>query len=858
MASPQAPRFRDHFPVELPAPGSLILGAFPSTGHALLLAAARDWLERREYAPPSLGFHGHRELVIGVKNSDNLDAVNRLLSSLSEYIHTLLRDPESKLTFQATLFFSTLDYSKIRICDAVVEELRAFGVYGFTNSHLLVQVNKPKYDTNPHFTGARYEYDNWTRRLTGGVFTITAFLRPEVRRLVALLDVVWTVYAIDLFESRGPTSFAQLVDQLRGPSNLEGDMSLHSLGLVRHNTGQLDGRLVLTVSIWQSDADLTQPPWPNVTTVEGRYEQDASKSAPIQPNSVLLTDLSLRAALIREMRQMRPHQAIEIKVSRNALTSEERRAVWIRDDAARRRLVQHLITIPGVLIDMSREPMRPWKGVRFFHGTDYKELQGAPHSPETTCKLSWNVLPNGQQLTAFTTPYITKAFNYGGLSFTHVFTYRLKRDGSQLRMLDLRNDYDFSSHKTPIDVFRKISELSGIRHITTRNRVPQAIQLYQLFRDTGIDGMILNTDLEWIWFDPPSVLEWERPPPGTMLERLFNDRGDTRSVVHASILKENIEAITVPKLHALLKEPHIAMTKRVVRVGDLPYARWTLDRNIQPYANQYLLQHAQDVSPAPVWTPLQDIKHNEKIQLYRVDMADLWRAFAPLHDPRRFADLYMGATITEGMFNSMLPYRILLEVIKQFNDRVERLRYDLYPKLRPMARELARLVDEFIPVYAEQPPHPDKEKNIATIKNLMQVIGDPDHPVTLLAIPPLRNVFTDVAQHCGPELLRKTQSLMAEWADAVKQFDMAGSLCLAVRLPNGYHQLVPPLQTDAESLMPSYKDHPASHALPPALKPAGRRVTATLRGFTDRPAVQPIDERESKKMKVGARARVFV
>jgi hypothetical protein len=909
MASPQAPRFRDHFPVELPAPGSLSLAVFPSTDHAQLLAAARDWLEQHECVPASLSIEEDRKLLIGLKDDADWDAVYRLLTPLHAYLRTLLQDPTLTLTSWVTAHLhANLEYNNDLICNAIVQDLRAFDVHGLANSHLMVQTHKEEYRARPHFKGASYRCsDDGVRRVTGegDASPVDAFVRPAVRRLVALLDVVWDKdSAIALFESRGPTPLAQVIDRLRGPHITSSSTRAPE---IVHNIRKTDGidTLVLTVRLFQSLVhDLTQPDWLNEIALEGRYVQDASKGVPIRQDSPLLTLQPLRAALIEKMRQMLPYLAVEIHVRRMGYTPEERRAVWIRDDAARRHLVQHLITIPGVLIDMSREPMRPWKGMRFFHGTDYAALQDAkkefkvfdfvevvhgydaggvaqvlrvnvtdnaetslriqfstgsrqeidiPASAcrliadestsrqfETKCQLSWNVLPDGVQLTAFTTPYMTKAFNYGGPT-TRVFTYRLKVDGTQLRLLDLRNDYDFTSHKTPVDVFRKISELSGISHINTRNRVPQAIQLYQLFRGTGIDGMILNTDLEWIWFDPPSVLEWEQPPPGTMLERLFNDRGDTRGVVHESIHKENTEAITVERLQSLLDEPRIAMTKRVVRVGDIPHARWTLDRTGDAYANQYLLQHTQEVSPAAVWTPIQDIKHDEKIQLYRVDMADLWRAFAPNHDPRRFADLYMGATITEGIYNGMLPYRILLDVLGGMNKWNTLISQSFYDMAHTIVVIYTLLVGTKADVMQEER---DRIKEA-----IVRQRSPGDYFTRMRQL--LERTTNTLLRALEPNL----QFAEEEWESIKNKMPVRTVLC--VRLPNGYQQLIPPLQTDAASLMPSYEDHPASHALPPSLKPAGRRVTATLRGFADRPVVQPIDERESKKMKVGGRAQVF-
>lgn len=460
---------------------------------------------------------------------------------------------------------------------------------------------------------------------------------------------------------------------------------------------------------------------------------------------------------------------------------------WKSDEEVRRRLVNHLVSIPHVLVDMPNEPMVPWKGMKFFHGTDFEDLQTkvAPEVPRegefmigdevrsqtgfggfirevrsdprelvlsdsltdkvrftvrvietmkvvtpawqvghrvegqgtvvgvdyTTftldmlapngfdhtipmahakrdppikesipeCNLSWETIEGGTtnqrtgakedlHLSAFSTPYFTKALNYG----PKIYTYRLLKDGKALKMLDLRNDYAFYSHKTEIDAFRIVSELSGIPHIARKYRTDQARQLWELFQGMGIDGAILNTDVEWIWFQPKEVLKWEQPgPPSTMTWQLLNgslvaggDGKRDKKLLVDLLVKEDGWRITPEMVEKLLE----VLPNKVMPLSEISHLRWSLDNNPSPYVNQY---SAFSRFVAPIWRPVELLRTNmSKARIYDISYAALWAAFSEKEDDQRYRDLYMAAAVTEGSCNHLLPYNRLLSSIQTLNDRL--------------------------------------------------------------------------------------------------------------------------------------------------------------------------------------------
>lgn len=482
-------------------------------------------------------------------------------------------------------------------------------------------------------------------------------------------------------------------------------------------------------------------------------------------------------------------------VIREGPNSRTRLEKWKSDEEARRRLVDHLVSTPHVLVDMPNEPMVPWKGMKFFHGTDFEDLQtrdvvvpreNVPGThfmvgdkvesdsnadiyyhgfvreihthaselvltetlmskkrftvrmsgtkitvpawqvghrakdwgtvtkvdyvtrtlrvgPDTTlfmdfairetskepipeCNLSWKTIYHGTtnqrtgaredlHLSAFTTPYFTKALNYG----PKIYTYRLLKDGKALKMLDLRNDYAFYSHKTEIDAFRVVSELSGIPHIARKYRTEQARELWQLFQGLGIDGAILNTDVEWIWFQPSEVLRWEEPSsPATLTWQLLNgsrvNGGETRNkkLLVDLLVKEDGWRITPDMVTNLL----MFLPGRVIPLSEISHLRWSLDNNPSPYVNQY---SAFSRSVAPAWRPVELRTNKKKAQVFDISYAALWAAFSEKEDNERYRDLYMAAAVTEGSCNHLLPYNRLLGSIKVLNETRLKEAVDFYP-----------------------------------------------------------------------------------------------------------------------------------------------------------------------------------
>ncbi len=347
---------------------------------------------------------------------------------------------------------------------------------------------------------------------------------------------------------------------------------------------------------------------------------------------------------------------------------------WKRTPMVRRQLAEHLVRQPGVLIDMKKDPMVPWKGMKLFHGTRYEDLQVR----DRRCALGWELREDlfdkdGKplQLTAFTTPYFIKAMNYG----PKVFTYRLKKEGRDLRMLDLRGDgewlkkdkdKEWIDQRPTIDPFHLLSQLSGIEVIADRWRVHQAVLLQRLFAGVA-DGAILNNDVEWIWFDPPSVLEWEPPTPNqpTFLTNQLLDGSRTetggRDVNRLFLTLDQAAErdITNEKLiHALTRLP-----RWVKRTSDVTHLRWRFEEHT-PYSNQYLVS-TEDISTS-VYLPVELeplSRDDDLVCVFECAVEALWAHFAPENEPHRYDDMWMGASVTEGEYQDCLPYQHLVELL---------------------------------------------------------------------------------------------------------------------------------------------------------------------------------------------------
>lgn len=187
-------------------------------------------------------------------------------------------------------------------------------------------------------------------------------------------------------------------------------------------------------------------------------------------------------------------------------TPEARMAAWKSDDAVRTRLARHIANLPNVLMTASVA-----KGTIFYHGSNNAHIQS--QTPEeiaanatssknyNVCQLGWSkhasrgfAYKSGGQ-TAFTTPVARFATAFG----RHMYTYKLSVEGSTLRMIDSRTQG-----------FKRTGPLWELAGIKTgfENRNHEAGALYELFRDTGVDGAVMQEGEEWIWFRPGDVLTW--------------------------------------------------------------------------------------------------------------------------------------------------------------------------------------------------------------------------------------------------------------------------------------------------------------------------------------------------------------
>jgi len=248
-------------------------------------------------------------------------------------------------------------------------------------------------------------------------------------------------------------------------------------------------------------------------------------------------------------------------------------------------------------------------------------VDGATAAEATkTCALNWE-----NERSVFTTPYLDKAEHYATWVDGHVHLYRLKTDGKQLRMLDMRND----TYATPCDLLLK---LAGIE--PDHDRRETAKSLHQLFADcTDLDGAILNQDVEWVWFHPEAHLEWvsKHCPDGEHRAKfeITPDRLDTLLDTHQPPDDDDSQQRRINVLH----RPNLSENQYVVPSDG---ASISLD----------------------------------EYRVYRMDHAKLWSFFLRPDQEHRDGDslleaTHMGKQQHTQPFGS--PYTQLLKVLREYD-----------------------------------------------------------------------------------------------------------------------------------------------------------------------------------------------
>jgi len=366
------------------------------------------------------------------------------------------------------------------------------------------------------------------------------------------------------------------------------------------------------------------------------------------------------------------------------------RVKWNNAEACRKRLARHLATLPGVLIDMTNDPICPWKGMKFFHGNKYPYLQS--QTPDeikanegskknyNVCQLHWGTYLGAdgeeQPATAFTTPYHTKTFAYGH----HVYIYKLSVDGKTLRILDLRNDREEGSHgHEEVDPFRHIANLAGLEY-GGANRVQKARSLQRLFKDSGVDGAILNSDVEWIWFEPGNVLEWV--PPETIGRRMLGDKPLSNLLFNSvGVSRDDLGGIIQTWIDKNIRKVDVAeflrtsATRDVIAIHQLPVIRWRLDTQSAGYMPQFVVADESRVARIPpLWVIVQHPEETDphkyagtQLSVYECDYEAFWRAVCP-----DLLGVWMADTVSEGgeLRHASLPYKRLAEVLREMGVHV--------------------------------------------------------------------------------------------------------------------------------------------------------------------------------------------
>ena len=348
--------------------------------------------------------------------------------------------------------------------------------------------------------------------------------------------------------------------------------------------------------------------------------------------------------------------------------------------AVRQRLARHLARVhPTIFIDMKTDPACPWKDMRFFHGSRSPSIQerqqpAAAAAAETysKCRLAWTetIDDDGKpsQLTAFTTPVFAEALVYGG----HIYTYKLNSDGKTLLMLDMRNDYDEKTlrHKE-LDHVSVVFELSGIFHARGPYRVGMAVQLRELFKDAGVDGVVMNSDVEWIWFNPASVLDWVKPDTEflTVTDILLNRTGRSGKYGENAFRLPEIGAFVKSMvdgnldLHAFLQ----SCRPLSITLSELPITRWTMDTAETPFMTQFAAS-AVSSGASRLWTSFQLAMgaKTRKLSVYECTYADLWGNVECGMEHLRMSNHLMDGHRLDapGAYKAVLPYTMLCEKLR--------------------------------------------------------------------------------------------------------------------------------------------------------------------------------------------------
>lgn len=341
--------------------------------------------------------------------------------------------------------------------------------------------------------------------------------------------------------------------------------------------------------------------------------------------------------------------------------------------AFRRRLAAHLLSIPGMLIDAANDPMAPWRGMRVFRGVGITEgVQ--PEYAGTRCTLEWS------RFTAFTSPFYTVASTYDA----HVFTYRIKESAADgpLRILDLRDDHvNFGTLPAthPLTIF---FALTGILPVTRQVRTDMMkTGILALFADAGLDAVAFNHDLELAWLEPSNTLVYVPPTAAMTMTRQLMEAADGDNAAYlrcgrirmAHFGQVDAMLITQERITAFLASRHAtargtsAVVPFVTRAAPSEYTRAQFAHRMDDGSS------SSSSAFSALWvTQYASIKRGTPV--YSCDYHALWRFLAPLMEPDRYDNIYMGTAragrtmAARGVILAPTPYDLLVTILRGMND----------------------------------------------------------------------------------------------------------------------------------------------------------------------------------------------